>query len=136
MCLKKDLNFDHFQMNRPPPTRDWTLYVYAQLGFKFFLLKFSRIISESKFLPPSDRDPTKQLDTRKIDLEPCGTFESVKFNLTFPYYRNVAHKAIIVKGKLILRTCTSTLRTCTLTLKARKRTCSCTNYNQRPLPFS
>jgi len=39
----------------------------------------------------------KQLDTRRIDLEPCGIFESVQFNLTFPYYRNVQHKAIIVK---------------------------------------
>ena len=66
-------------MNRQPPSRDWTLYVYAQ--------------------PPHDRDPTKQLDTRRIDLEPCGTFESVQFNLTFPYYRNVQHKAIIVKGE-------------------------------------
>ena len=70
-------------MNRQmPPSRDWTLYVYAA--------------------PPHDRDPTKQLDTRRIELEPCGTFESVQFNLTFPYYRNVAHKAIIVKGRRFL----------------------------------
>lgn len=57
---------------------DWTLFVYAA--------------------PPHDRDPTKQLDTPRIELEPCGTFQSLQFNLTFPYYRNVAHKAIIVKG--------------------------------------